>query len=294
MAEAHGPAGPRRRLGAELRRLRNKSGLHLEDVAREMSCSTSKISRLENGKGIPKPPDVRELMRIYGVASGTERDMLLRLAREGREQGWWETYTEGVQSERFVMDSPGRYPAMETEATHVRAVSMTVAHGLVQGAGYPGGVFRALLPHHTDAEIASLVDLRLERQQRLRAAQEPLALSLVVDEALLMRRVGGPSTMVEQIDHMLELNELPTVEIRVLGLEIGFHRAMAGQFTVLELRDPLDDVVYVEGHAGDTFMDAKSDVKLYREIHADVWERCRGGRDAVETMRRYRLAHSEQ
>ena len=66
---ASGPAGPRRRLGAELRRLRNGAGLHLDQVAGQLHCSTSKISRLETGKGIPKPADVRELMRIYGVAA---------------------------------------------------------------------------------------------------------------------------------------------------------------------------------------------------------------------------------
>ena len=67
MAAPHSPIGSRRRLGAELRRLRNDAGMTLDEVAERMTCSTSKISRLETGKGIPKMPDVRELMRIYGV-----------------------------------------------------------------------------------------------------------------------------------------------------------------------------------------------------------------------------------
>lgn len=294
MAEAHGPAGPRRRLGAELRRLRNKSGLHLEDVAREMTCSTSKISRLENGKGIPKLPDVRELMRIYGVEDGTESEMLLRLAREGRQQGWWEPYTEGVQAERFVLDSPGRYPAMETEAAAVRAVSATVLHGLVQERQYAREVMRALLPHHKQSEIDRLVEVRMQRQQRLSDPDAPLRLSLVVDEGLLNRVVGGSGTMAAQLDHMIGLCELPAVDIRVLAFSAGFHRAISGQFTVLELGEKLDDVVYVEGHAGDTYMDTLADVKLYKEIHSDVLKRCLEPRDSVETLRRYRLAHSEQ
>src|SRR5688500_2404028 len=111
MATSQGPAGPRRRLGTELRRLRNKAGLHLDVVARELDCSASKISRLENGKGIPKMPDVRQMMRLYGVTASTERDMLIRLVRESRESGWWEPFTEGVATERFVLDAPGRYPA---------------------------------------------------------------------------------------------------------------------------------------------------------------------------------------
>lgn len=288
MAEAHGPAGPRRRLGAELRRLRNKSGLHLEDVAREMSCSTSKISRLENGKGIPKPPDVRELMRIYGVTSDTERDMLLRLVRDGRQQGWWEPYTEGVQSERFVLDAPGRYAALETEATGVVAVSVTVLHGLVQERRYSTQVMRALLPHHSDSEIDRLVELRMQRQERLFDREAPLALSLVVDEALLNRVVGGPEIMAAQLDRMIEVAQLSNVDIRVLGFEAGFHRALSGQFVVLKLRGGLDDVVYVEGHAGDTYLDSESDVKLFEDIHSDVLARCMPPDESLTTLERYR------
>ena len=112
MAAPQSPIGSRRRLGAELRRLRGKAGLTLDEVADLMTCSTSKISRLETGKGIPKMPDIRELIRIYGVTSDTEQDMLLRLVRDGRQPGWWEPLTEGVHSERFVLDYPGRYAAL--------------------------------------------------------------------------------------------------------------------------------------------------------------------------------------
>src|SRR5215470_10308698 len=67
MPPMRGPAVPRRRLGSELRRLREESGLLIEDVAETLECSTSKISRLENGKGIPKIRDVRDMLGRYGV-----------------------------------------------------------------------------------------------------------------------------------------------------------------------------------------------------------------------------------
>ncbi|MCX6463322.1 MAG: helix-turn-helix transcriptional regulator, partial [Pseudonocardiales bacterium] len=96
MATPQSPIGSRRRLGAELKRLRSRTGMTLDEVAELMTCSTSKISRLETGKGVPKVPDVSELMRIYGVTSDTEREMLLRLVRDGRQHGWWEPLTDGV------------------------------------------------------------------------------------------------------------------------------------------------------------------------------------------------------
>ncbi|MFC5994598.1 helix-turn-helix domain-containing protein [Pseudonocardia hispaniensis] len=270
MAEAQGPAGPRRRLGAELRRLRRKTGMHLEDVAARLDCSTSKISRLETGKGIPKLPDVRELMRIYGVTADTERDMLLRLVKDSRAQGWWEPYTEGVQPARHVLDSPGRYASLETEAVANRSFTAMVLPGLLQTPAYAQALLSAILPQHRERDIARLVELRMRRQQALYRAARPLALSVVIDEALLRRVVGGPELMAAQLRAIADKADLANVDIRVLPFEVGVHRAHVGQFTILELRKPLGDVVYIESHAGDTYLDSADDVALYEEIFADV------------------------
>ena len=129
---ASGPVGPRRRLGAELRRLRTSAGLHLDQVAAQLDCSTSKVSRLETGKGIPKPADVRQLITIYGVAAETERDMLMRLVRESRTEGWWESYTDGVAPERFFLDGLEHYTALETEAVALQSFDFGGLHGLLQ------------------------------------------------------------------------------------------------------------------------------------------------------------------
>ncbi|WP_028931402.1 helix-turn-helix domain-containing protein [Pseudonocardia asaccharolytica] len=270
MAAAQGPAGPRRRLGAELRRLRSKAGMHLEDVARQLDCSTSKISRLETGKGVPKLPDVRELMRIYGVTADTERDMLLRLVKDSRAQGWWEPYTEGVQPARHVLESPGRYAALETEAVANRSFTAMVLPGLLQTAAYAEVLLSAILPHHPERDIGSLVELRMRRQQALYRAERPLELSVVIDEALLCRVVGGPELMTAQLRAIAEKADMANVEVRVLPFEGGVHRAHVGQFTILELPKPLGDVVYIESHAGDTYLDSDDDIKLYKEVFADV------------------------
>lgn len=294
MAEAHGPAGPRRRLGAELRRLRNKSGLHLDDVAREMSCSTSKISRLENGKGIPKLPDVRELMRIYGVTSDTEHDMLLRLVRDGRQQGWWEPYTEGVQTARHVLDIPGRYAAMETEAVGYRGFTAMVLPGLLQTAAYSRALLTALLPGHANQDIESLVQLRLQRQEALRRHTAPLQMAAVLDEALFSRVVGGPALMAEQIDAIARTAALPNVDVRVLPLSVGIHRAHIGQFTILQLRESLGQTVYIESHAGDTYLDSEEDTKLYAEVFDDVVAKSLSPRDSAALMAEYLHRYQSQ
>src|SRR3954468_11744523 len=157
MAAPHSPIGSRRRLGAELRRLRNDAGLTLDEVAGRMTCSTSKISRLETGKGIPKVPDVRELMRIYGVGSGDVEIELLRLVHEAREHGWWEPLADAVQPERYVLDSPGRYPALENDATSAWTFSASLVHGLLQTEDYARAMSNAFLPHHSIEDIDRLV-----------------------------------------------------------------------------------------------------------------------------------------
>ena len=271
---ASGPVGPRRRLGAELRRLRTSTGLHLDQVAEQLRCSTSKISRLETGKGIPKVADVRTLIRIYGVGSDTERDMLLRLVQESRTEGWWESYTDGVSPERFFLDPLGRYEALETDAVALRSFDAGPLHGLLQTADYTRALLSAQLPHHSAQEIGQLVELRSRRQERLRG-HAPLRMTAVVDESVLFRVVGGPDVMAAQMRHLLDLIALPHVVVRVLPFTAGLLRAHRDHFVLLEIPDDLgSDLVYIEGHAGETFLESKSDVDLYRDVFDDALARC--------------------
>jgi transcriptional regulator with XRE-family HTH domain len=293
MAGPQSPIGSRRRLGAELRRLRNKSGLTLDEVAERMTCSTSKISRLETGKGLPKVPDVSELMRIYGVASDTERDMLLRLVHDGREHGWWESYTEGVPPERHFLDSPSRYTSLETDARTVRCFDLTTVHGLLQTEGYMRAVMQEWLPHHTAEEIDRLVALRLRRQDALHRARDPLQLIDVVDESVLWRPVGGTAVIAGQLNRLLELGELPNVTIRILPAEVGVLRAHLGHFVLLGIPPELgSDVVYVEGHASNAYLDAASDIDLYEGVYASALESSLDPARSAAMIHRYLSRHA--
>ena len=289
---ALGPAGPRRRLGAELRRLRTGAGLHLDQVADQLHCSTSKISRLETGKGIPKPADVRELIRIYDVAADSERDMLLRLVRESRTEGWWESYTDGVAPERFFLDAPGRYAALETDAVGLRSFDQATLHGLLQTRDYAHAVLSAQLPHHTRHEIDQLVELRERRQDALHRP-DPLRLAAVIDEPVLMRVVGSRAVMAAQLHRLLGLMELAHVVVRVLPFAAGLRRAHMGHFVVLEIPDDLgSDLVYIESHAGETFLESESDVDLYGEVFDDALARSLDASASAEVVRRYADDHA--
>jgi transcriptional regulator with XRE-family HTH domain len=292
MPTAQGPAGPRRRLGAELRQLRRRADLQLIEVARELDCSASKISRLENGKGIPRMPDVVALMRLYGVSDDERRERLAQLVHESREQGWWERYTDGVQAERFVMNAPARYTALETEAVRVRSFEVAWVHGLLQAPEYTHAVLEALLSERAEGEVDRLVELRLRRQEALTQRTPPLQLEVVLDESVLSRVVGSPEVMATQLRYLRERSTLPNVTVRVLPFAVGLHRAHAGPFQILEFPDQVGaDVVFIEGPAGDTY-ENKSDVDLYKDVLADVADRALDPDATREIVHRYELQHA--
>lgn len=264
------PTGARRRLGAELRRLRGNAGLKLEDAARALDCSTSKISRLENGKGIPRPSDVDALCRAYGGVAEVESEMLHRLVTQSRTRGWWEPFTEGLRTDRYALPAPGRYAAVETDAVGVDAFDLTVLHGLLQTPEYARAVLRNRLPEHAAWEIDQLVHLRRKRHEAL-TATPPLRLHSVIDEGVLARATGGPAVMADQLDRLLELSELPSVRLLVLPFTAGVQRAHAGRFAVLEIPAELgSDLVHTEGHAGETFLDRPDELATHRRVLADA------------------------
>ena len=292
MPTAQGPAGPRRRLGVELRQLRRRADLQLAEVARELDCSASKISRLENGKGIPRMPDVLALMRLYGVSDEERRERLRQLVHESREQGWWERYTDGVQDERFVMNAPARYTALETEAVRVRSFEVAWVHGLLQAPEYTRAVLEALLSERTDSEVDRLVELRLRRQEALTKRTPPLQLEVVLDESVLSRVVGSPEVMAAQLRYLRERSTLPSVTVRVLPFSIGLHRAHAGPFQILEFPESVgSDVVFIESPSGDTY-ENESDVDLYKDVLADVADRALDPDASRDLVHRYELQHA--
>lgn len=285
---ASGPAGPRRRLGAELRRLRTGAGMHLDEVADQLHCSTSKVSRLETGKGLPKVADVRELIRIYDVTGDAERDMLLRLVRESRTEGWWESYTEGVAPEPFVLDAHARYTALETEASAVRTFDNAALHGLLQIPSYTRALMDALLRDRSPDQIEQLVAMRTRRQEALTRSDRPLELAVVLDEAVLNRRVGGPDVMEEQLRFVLELSSRPFVQVQVLPFEAGVHRVHAGSFSILEFAaDEVPDLVYLETRGEGEYLEGVSDVDLYKDAFADVTDHALGPEASRALIGRY-------
>lgn len=284
-----GPAMPRRRLGAELRRLREDADLKIENVAAELECSVSKVSRLETGKGIPKSRDVRDLLDRYQVPAGPQRDRMMRWVSQGQGQGWWSDYSDvllGQGEDPLVDDHWERYVGLEADAGVVASFEPIVVHGLLQTVEYAHAVLTTLVRQAGPGAVERLVEVRMRRQRRLYAQTDPLALRVVLDEAVLRRPVGGDAVMAGQLRRLLEDGRRDNIDIRVLPFDVGEHPAVAGSFVLLNFPDtPHHDLVYAEGHLGCLYLEKDADVVTYTHLFGSLWDIALDGDETAALIR---------
>jgi transcriptional regulator with XRE-family HTH domain len=257
----HGsPTVRRRRLAAELRRLRERAGFTGDEVAERLGWSGSKISRIELHRIGIKPADLRRLLDLYSV-SDAHREDLLALSRETDKTGWLESVTANVR---------GDYAAFlnaEAEAQSVWNWEPQVIPGLLQTPEYARAV---MLGWHQmfpvpPGDVERRVEARLVRQQVLER-DPPLMVSAVIDESVLYRRLGDVSVMRGQLERLAEVAELANVTIQILPLS-GDHLIGTGAFIYMKFAQvhdiPLHDIVTVEHLAGSWYIEEEQDTYQY-------------------------------
>jgi transcriptional regulator with XRE-family HTH domain len=258
--------------------LREASGLRLEDVADQLSCSPSKVSRLENGRGIPKLLDVRELARLYGPLPEPERDRLIRWAREGRHQTWWQDFADVLTKGNAEFD---RFVALENDATALRSFEIEVVHGLLQVPAYSAAVMGELYPDLVPEEIARLVEVRARRRELLTREPTPPRLTVVLDEAVLHRRIGGEAVMRSQLRSLLEDSRMPNVDVRVLPFAVGAHVGLGGSFGLLEFAEEEASIGYVENRSSTTYVEGVARVAEYAAAFDALLHRALGQAESM-------------
>ncbi|MEU5979626.1 helix-turn-helix transcriptional regulator [Streptomyces sp. NPDC047315] len=259
MASSVNPTVRRRRLGQELRRLREVKGMTAEEVADRLLVSQSKISRLENGRRSISQRDVRDLCGVYEVEDQRVVDSLMQMAKDSRQQGWWHAFGDIPYSV---------YIGLETDAANLRVYEPQVVPGLLQTQGYAEAVIAGALPESSPAEIEKRVTVRMRRQGRVKDSEQPLRLWAVIDEAALRRVIGSPRLMREQLEYLVEVAQLPHVTVQVLPFEMGAHPGINGQYAILEFPDASDSsVVYIEGVTSDLYLEKAHDVHKYTMMY---------------------------
>ncbi|MFE6158621.1 helix-turn-helix domain-containing protein [Streptomyces sp. NPDC056486] len=259
MASSVNPTVRRRRLGQELRRLRELKGMTAEEVAERLLVSQSKISRLENGRRSISQRDVRDLCGVYEVEDHRIVDSLMQMAKDSRQQGWWHSFGDIPYSV---------YIGLETDAASLRVYDPQVVPGLLQTRAYAEALITGALPETTPSDIEKRVQVRVRRQERINAPENPLRLWTVLDESALRRVVGSRHLMRDQLEHLVEQSQLPHVTVQVIPFEMGAHPGLNGQYAILEFPDAADSsVVYIEGVTSDLYLEKANDVQQYSVMY---------------------------
>lgn len=280
--EVRSPTVRRRELGALLRALRLKKGLTVEQAADRLMISMSKLSRMETGQGAATARDVRDLCILYGVTDDAERDRMMKLAAEGRQRAWWQSYDLGYET----------YVGLEAEALAISAFQSSVVHGLLQTADYARAGHEGAMPRLDPGQIELQIEAKLTRQRILTKDNPPL-LAVILDEAALHRMVGGPQVMEAQLAKILDVSSLPNVRVQVLPYAVGAHPAVESNFTIVGLPDPTPGVVFVEGLIGSTYLERDDDLTRYQAIFRKLESTALGPKGSLDLISRFRREYKD-
>jgi transcriptional regulator with XRE-family HTH domain len=285
---ARSPAASRRRLGVELRVLREGAGKRIDDAAAALECSTAKISRLENGKGVPYARDVRDLAALYGDVAKARLDELLELAEDGRAQEWYSAFKDVLQGD-LMADHLLRYMTLERDAVEMKLFEPDLIPGLLQSEGYIDAVCSIVAPHYSERERARFVQFRRMRQDEVLSGKEHPELSVIVSQLAIVRMVGGPDVMRDQLLTLrADLSgRLKDIDFRIVPFHAEARGALGGSFAILKYGQ-IDDqnLVYLEGREGATWLESDGEVSRYEGYFSGLERECLPRDESLDELTR--------
>jgi transcriptional regulator with XRE-family HTH domain len=257
---ADSPTVLKRRLGAELRKMRRARNLTTAQVAKDLGWSESKVSRIETGKSPLSDQDAKLLLAQYGVDKSEEVRQFVSLTRKSRQNGWWHSFGDALP-EWFKP-----YLGFEADAASIFTYQNELVPGLMQTEGYAQAVIRPMNPEMSADEVEARASARARRQEILRTEDAP-KLWAIVNEAVLRRVVGSAEIMREQMLALADLAEdLTNVTVQVLAFDAGAHASQGYSFSLLTFEDVPGSIIYSEGITSATYLDKQSELSRHEDI----------------------------
>lgn len=282
MPRKPGPTVRRWQLGRELSELRAAAKVSAREAAAEIELTTSALSKIEGGRQTIKAPYVKLLGLKYGVPPEKLAELTAR-AQEANQPGYWLPWA------RFVPEWFKTMLGYERDATNLDTYESELVPGLLQRPDYILGVLRAANPTGSADWLEKQLELRLARQQLLTDPNPP-TFRVVLNEAVLLRMVGGRQVMVDQLRHLAELaerdlNEDDGVSIQILEFSAGAHPAMTAPFLLIGFDyEPRMNTVYLENGRGALYLDKKSDVDSYTTKFQQLTRMALGRKDSLSHL----------
>ncbi|MEU7589460.1 helix-turn-helix transcriptional regulator [Micromonospora sp. NPDC049230] len=284
------PAAPspimrRRRLGLELRRLREAAGLTGDQVIERIGwASASKLSRLENGRSRPDPQDVGVLLALYGADEGLHAELLGITGEAGDMRGWLKNFPVMTQQQRS-------WAELEAGCAEICEYNPVLVPGLLQTPGY--AKVRIVSAREVGAgagepepgdEPETEVQARMARQLLLTREPHAPRYTAVLEEAALGNRAGPPEVLHEQLVQLCELALLPNVTLHVLlrDTPVGNFYLPPTAFSVYRFADPLDpETLAIEGGFTDVMSTEAITLNSYKVVFEWL---CTAALTASETL----------
>jgi transcriptional regulator with XRE-family HTH domain len=263
----------RRRLRVELRKARESAGLSQKEVAPAMDWSLSKLIRIETGTVGIAINDLKVLLQLYGISDVDRVQELVDMARSAKEPAWWAPYKDSITSEFSA------FLSYESAATIIRNYESILMPGLLQTEEYARASISefaqplARTEGRVLSQVDSLVELRLERQERLAQRQDRPKIFFGISEAVLHYWVGGRDIMRRQLDRLKDALTNPNYVIWIIPFRAGLFQRMRGSYVIFELPSfgENEDVLYLEDTRGELIVrDDFQDAAIYLEAFWNI------------------------
>lgn len=253
-----------RRLGAELRRLRDAAGLTQAEAADELGRTATTIINWERGKTQLSKSDLVLLLAVLRAPTEV-RESLEHLRQEARQQGGRQWATYGLPAWLRSLAS------FETDAASISSFEMNVVPGLLQTEDYARVVLSTLPQVMATPSLDGAVNSRLARQERLHSDQ-PAKFHAVIAETVLRLQVGDRDVTAAQLESLLTAADADNITLQVLPSHQGAYIAAVTGFGILDFANPATDppLGFFDGPLGGYLIHDAGEVAALSTVFADL------------------------
>ncbi|MFE1962431.1 helix-turn-helix domain-containing protein [Streptomyces sp. NPDC059479] len=258
MPSRKAPTARQRRLGSELRRIREHTGLSLTDAAAMLGTDRTTVSNTESGRFGVSGGRVRAWADHYGCSDAAYIEALVAMAEE-RINGWWEDYRGDLSAAALDLAE------MEHHAAGIRAVQIMHMPGLLQTERYASAVYAEAVPSPSPASLRRRLSHRLRRRDVLDRPNPPTC-TFLIHEAALRVQYGGPEVTRSQLDHILRESDRDNVTVRVIPFAAGGFPNAGSATHYVYGPVPQLDTVQTDTPTGSGFVDAETHLANFRAV----------------------------
>lgn len=256
MVAAAGSSNTRRRVRAELRGMREASGMSVDEATERASWPSAKLNQIEQGEIEIAPSDLAVLLALYKIGDAAVIESINELARSSSGQMWWTPYRP------YLPDPYLQLIVAEADAIAIRTFNTMFVPGLLQTRAYATEITLTTTLKDTPLEVSQArIEARMRRQREVLNGRHPCHLLALIDEAVLYRPVGPAETMREQLDHLDAMGDNPNVTLVIVPRLAGPHPGQLGTYMLFEYADAyLEDLLFFEGAMGNTAARGRPDL----------------------------------